>query len=253
MSLVRFRGDPARIVAVARSQIGTGEVPPNSNRTVYNQWFGMNPAPWCIIFMSWVFDRAGYRLPPLSNARGAAYTPSVVDHARRTGQWRPPSYRPLPGDLVIYRFTTRPDHGGIVAEQGRMVDGRVHTIEGNTGSDPRNGGRVLERFRASNIIGFVAIDRATPPSQRPPTAPDPTPPEVTVDTGRTRFIRLNQPGHQAHGRTEAVGDFLRRHISDPAEFAALDALGVIEQVTAAQFNTMTSGRQPVSGHGGWRA
>ena len=211
----RFRGDLPRVVQTARAEIGY--VAARGNRNKYGRWFGWDGVPWCVIFASWVFDRAGNRLPPLSNRMGAAYVPTVKSHAQKHGQWRGRSYNPRPGDLIVFWFTTRPDHLGIVGEQGRLRDGRVHTYEGNTGADPRNGGRVLERFRSGGIHGFVVVDhvgasRPANPQPQPVPPPEPDPEEdedmavvIRHHDSKTRLHRgsiysdlTSGPTHQAN-------------------------------------------------------
>ena len=157
--LPRFKGDPNRIMELARREIGTVERP--VNRTEYGEWFGWNGVAWCAIFCSWVFWHAGSPFPPLSTAKGAAYVPAIKDHAIRTGQWRPKgSYTPKVGDLVLFWFTNRPDHIGIVVAV--LADGRIWTIEGNTNATgSRTGGMVATLYRRSSIHGFIEIDRPT--------------------------------------------------------------------------------------------
>lgn len=46
------------IVELAINQIGHKEDPPDSNKTMYGEWFGMNGVPWCAIFVSWVYAHA---------------------------------------------------------------------------------------------------------------------------------------------------------------------------------------------------
>lgn len=81
----------------------------------------------------------------------------------------------------------------------------------------------------------------------------PTPQPESEDFMARRFIRLRQQGHPHNGRLEVVGDFHRRHVSDADEAAAYERLGIVENVTPRQFNTMTSGRDVVQGRGGLRA
>jgi hypothetical protein len=145
------------VLDLAQRQVGTVESPPNSNRQKYGEWFGWNGVAWCCIFISWLFWNVGSPIPPIQTSRGCAYVPSMVAHAIKTGQWRPRgTYTPKPGDLIIFQFTNRPDHIGIV--KAVLADGRIWTIEGNTNAvGSRTGGGVWEVYRRSGILGFIEV------------------------------------------------------------------------------------------------
>ncbi len=49
-----------KIISVAENEIGYEEKPPNSNKTKYGKWFGLDGQPWCAMFVSWCYDKAGY-------------------------------------------------------------------------------------------------------------------------------------------------------------------------------------------------
>lgn len=180
--------DSSKVIAKARSQIGTSEQPPFSNRTPYGAWYGMNGVAWCAIFVSWVFHHAGYPLPPIRTSKGFAYCPDIVRWAKDNKCWEDASVRPKPGWIILFDFpgdgVNRPSHVGIV--QGVLSDGRIVTVEGNTnGAGGRTGGRVMEHYRSvsGGIIGYVRVaDTAIKP-----VTPRPTPAPV-------RNLRLGDSG-----------------------------------------------------------
>lgn len=143
------------ILELAAREVGTVESPANSNRQKYGAWFGWNGVAWCCIFMSWLYASAGSPFPPLQTAKGCAYVPLMVSHAEKTGQWRPVgTYKPKPGDLIIFKFGNRYDHIGIV--RAIMPDGRIWTTEGNTNAaGSRTGGGVWYVYRRSGIAGYI--------------------------------------------------------------------------------------------------
>lgn len=143
------------ILDLAQQQVGTVESPPNSNRQKYGAWFGWNGVAWCNIFLSWLFWHVGSPFPAIQTAKGCAYVPAMVSAAIRYGQWRPVgTYTPKPGDMIIFKFTNRPDHIGIV--KAVLPDGRIWTIEGNTNAaGSRTGGGVWEVHRRSRILGYI--------------------------------------------------------------------------------------------------
>lgn len=155
----RIAANPDTLLAYASTQLGYSEYPPNSNNTKYGAWYGMNRAPWCAMFDSYVHHKSGNPLPRIRTSKGYAYVPDIQNYAKRTGQWQSVyGYSPKPGDHVLFSFGgRRADHVGIVLEN--LGGGRVLTIEGNTnGQGSRTGGSVLKKVRRARIIGYVSID-----------------------------------------------------------------------------------------------
>ncbi|NJO46184.1 MAG: CHAP domain-containing protein [Oscillatoriales cyanobacterium RM2_1_1] len=152
---------PTRVLQIATAELGYTESPPGSNGNKFGQWYGMNYVPWCAIFVSYCFDRAGLTLP-IRTPKGFAYCPDGVVWFRNRGQW---FLAPQVGDLVFYSWQQDgiADHIGIV--ETINSDGGLLSIEGNTavGNDS-NGGEVMRRRRErSGVLGFG----------RPYQAPDP--------------------------------------------------------------------------------
>ena len=144
----------SELLDIARRQIGTRESPPNSNNVRYNTWYyGREVSgaayPWCMVFVQWVFDQAGVKLPVRTASCGA-----LMRSAQSAGCWVTGDYRP--GDVVIYDFPggAATDHCGIV----ESVDGTyISAIEGNTSSaSDADGGAVERRARKfAQIVGAV--------------------------------------------------------------------------------------------------
>ena len=143
-----------QILALAQSQVGTTEYPPNSNTCVYNDAFyghhvSGSSYPWCAVFVWWVFAQF---TPCLVKK-----TASCMDMAqwfKDNGQWHA---SPKVGDVVFFKFDRNKNwtnHVGIVKEV--IDDGiKIKTIEGNTSTgNDSNGGEVQERTRSSNIVGY---------------------------------------------------------------------------------------------------
>ena len=118
----------ADIVTVALSQIG------NVGGEPYWSWYGFESrVEWCACFVSWCSNECGYLesgiLPRFASCSGG------VQWFRERGLWRTGSYEPQPGDIIFFDWADdsqdgSPDHVGIV---GRVEDGIVYTIEGNSG------------------------------------------------------------------------------------------------------------------------
>ena len=142
----------SELLDIARRQIGTRESPPNSNNVRYNTWYyGREVSgaayPWCMVFVQWVFDQAGVKLPVRTASCGA-----LMRSAQSAGCWVTGNYQP--GDVVIYDFPggAKTDHCGIV----ESVDGTyISAIEGNTSStSDADGGAVERRARKFSQIGI---------------------------------------------------------------------------------------------------
>ena len=143
-----------QVLALAQSQVGTTEYPPNSNNVVYNTaYYGKEVSgsnyPWCAVFVWWVFAQFNPCL--------VKKTASCIDMGqwfKDNGKW---GATPHVGDVVFFKFNTNSrwtNHVGIVKE---VLDGgaKIITIEGNTSqSSDDNGGAVMERTRTSNIVGY---------------------------------------------------------------------------------------------------
>lgn len=139
-----------QLLTIARGELGVKESPAGSNAVKYNTWYYgravSGPAyPWCVVFIQWVFHRAGASLP----ARTASCT-ALMNAAKAAGLWVTQGYRP--GDVVIYDWgeNTVPDHCGIVAT---VNGGKITAMEGNTavGNDS-DGGEVMVRSRPLTLI-----------------------------------------------------------------------------------------------------
>lgn len=114
------------LVAVALSQVG------NSGSAYWN-WYGFQSrVEWCAIFVSWCAEQCGYLnagVMPKFAGCGAG-----VNWFQVRGQWLPGSETPRPGMVIFFKWygsdASISDHVGIVE---RVENGRVYTIEGNSG------------------------------------------------------------------------------------------------------------------------
>ncbi len=142
-----------KIIEIATKEIGVKESPVNSNKTKYGSWFGLQSVPWCGIFVSWVYDQAGFNLGRIGYLKGFAGCQTAVAHFRKTGEI---TKNPVPGDIVFYDWNgdSRYDHTGIyVKSTGANT---FQAIEGNTSlTNQANGGQVMLRDRNVKNCIFV--------------------------------------------------------------------------------------------------
>ena len=118
------------IVDVARSQLG------NVGGQPYWSWYGFGSrVEWCACFVSWCANECGY----IENGiiPKYAYCPTGADWFKDRGQWAERDITPEPGMIIFFdwarggRQDEETDHTGIVE---KVENGRVYTIEGNSGN-----------------------------------------------------------------------------------------------------------------------
>jgi hypothetical protein len=144
-----------KIVEIARAEIGTKEVPPNSNETKYGKWFGMQHQPWCAIFVSWCYAMANKPITWGGYSHGYAGCQTAYNYFVKNGLL---VNDPMPGDIVLYDWNgdKRFDHTGIFVEW--VSKDKFKSIEGNTSlANDSNGGEVMERVRNKSVAVFARL------------------------------------------------------------------------------------------------
>ena len=123
--LYGITGGDGEIVAVALSQVG------NICGQPYWSWYGFSSrVDWCACFVSWCAEQCGYLEMGVIPRFAGCIQGSNWFKAR--GLWQDGSYEPRPGDIIFFDWEgdSLPDHVGIVE---KVENGRVHTVEGNSG------------------------------------------------------------------------------------------------------------------------
>lgn len=142
------------IIQRAHAEIGTKEIPANSNKVKYNTWYYGREVqgsayPWCCAFISWLF-RDHQDL-----CKKSASCINLLTWYEKNGQIIS-SKEAQAGDLIFFKYArnnTRTNHIGIVI--GRSGN-TFSTVEGNTStSSDDNGGAVMNRMRSTNIVAFA--------------------------------------------------------------------------------------------------
>ena len=124
------------VIAVAQGEVGYRGGSDGSSK--FGAWYGLNPDPWCSMFLAWCADQAAQRTKTTGNvfagpgmAKGYAYTPDWADNFRQLGVFNASSPGIKPGDIVFFDKigANRISHVGIVT----TADGAgYNTVEGNT-------------------------------------------------------------------------------------------------------------------------
>lgn len=142
-------GSVARVLEIARSELGTEETPRGSNRTEYGKRYGMDGVAWCAMFVWDVFTRAGVPLPIKT-----AYTPTLAAAFQKDGRWLSNVSRDVAaGDVVLFYWPSmgRIAHTGIV--ELVLPNGDIQTIEGNSDvRGGRSGGKVVRQIRSRATV-----------------------------------------------------------------------------------------------------
>ena len=144
------------VLDVARGELGYDRFADHEQGTKYGRWyaqdhgsyFGTTGVPFCAMFTSWCFDRAGASCAGLP----AASTTAIRRAAEKAGRLRGNVRDAQPGDVLLFSWTSNPndlDHTCICEAN---CGGYVQTIEGNVG-----GGKVQRRTRAWKYVMFAVI------------------------------------------------------------------------------------------------
>ena len=144
-----------KIVEIARKEIGTTEVPLNSNKTKYGVWFGLDGVHWCAIFVSWVYATAGKPIAWGGYRNGYAGCQTAYAYFKKNLLL---VTDPQPGDIVLFDWNgdKRYDHTGIFVEW--ISKDKFKSIEGNTSlANDSNGGEVMERVRSKKVAIFARL------------------------------------------------------------------------------------------------
>ncbi|WP_017602212.1 phage tail tape measure protein [Nocardiopsis lucentensis] len=149
------------VVKLANQSVGRyPEVPNGSNRNAISKWYGMPGAPWCAMFISWLFNRTKNS----GALRGASRTAWTGDYYT-SGMKRVPESQRRPADVQVFGT----DHVRLATEKGDMG---VGGNEGNNVSKSVRRGGALFRpaFAKGGMVDprdFVMQDKGWEPSPPP--------------------------------------------------------------------------------------
>ena len=123
--LYGISGGSKKIISVAVMQIG------NSGGQPYWSWYGFNSrVEWCACFVSWCAEQCGYIdagiIPKFASCDVG------MNWFKNHDRWQTNTYTPRGGDIIFFDWDSDglANHVGIVE---KVKDGKVHTIEGNSG------------------------------------------------------------------------------------------------------------------------
>jgi len=153
------------VVNTAQQQVGFVEGANNANP--YGDWYGVPNAPYCAIFVSWVFAQNNLsHLVAAQSPKGFSYCATGLAWFQRNGQVIP-KYSGQPGDLVFYSFEGNGQASHVEIITGASKDG-ITTVGANTSPDhatnasQANGNGVYLRHRPYlYVLAIVRPDYPT--------------------------------------------------------------------------------------------
>jgi len=122
------------VIAVASNFANAKYKEGKNNDNIFGKWYGKNNIPWCAIFVSYAFAKAGALavVAGAQTAKGFHSCTAAVKHFTKTNQVISAS-KIQPGDIVFMNFsgTDTTDHVGIAIKHNKLTR-KVHCVEGNT-------------------------------------------------------------------------------------------------------------------------
>ena len=130
------------VIAIAAAEVGYLEKKSNKdlnsktanagtkNYTKYGKWFGMNPAYWCAMFISWIFYKA-YGTETGKKILGTYSASCETIRQKFIKNKRYYTKNPKIGDIVFFSGSR---HSGAnhIAIVYQIKDNKIYTVEGNT-------------------------------------------------------------------------------------------------------------------------
>ena len=136
----------SQMVSVAMAQVG------NQGGQKFWSWYGFNGrVEWCACFVSWCADQCG--LITSGAVPKFASCPAGVEWFKSHGKWEDNSYSPAAGTIIFFDWDRDgvSDHVGIVE---KCENGRVYTVEGNSGDAVR---QEIYLEGSASILGYGLI------------------------------------------------------------------------------------------------
>lgn len=145
------------VIAAAKKEVGYAELP--NNNTKFGKWYGINNQPWCAMFVSWCFNRAGATGLINQSPKGYAGCESFEAWAKKN-KMTVPVAKVQAGDILLFDF----DKSGISVHTGIALGYNpnthlIDTVEGNTAGNSTgsqaNGDGVFLKHRAPSTVRVV--------------------------------------------------------------------------------------------------
>ena len=136
---------------MALSQLG------NVGGRPYWSWYGFESrVDWCACFVSWCANECGY----IDTGVIPKYAGCVngVQWFKDRGQWMDGYAEPAPGMIIFFDWSDENGQGGLSGLTGiveKVENGRVYTIEGNSGDSVRQNSYTVGHYE---VLGYGCPD-----------------------------------------------------------------------------------------------
>jgi murein DD-endopeptidase MepM/ murein hydrolase activator NlpD len=155
-------GTVEAVLALAKHFVDLKYVEGPKKDTIFGKFMGLNYAPWCASFVSYVFNKSGSGslVKGVQTAKGyVGCTAGINGLKTKKGFKSVPLAQAQPGDIIFFDWQNDndPDHTGIVLKNNPKKK-IVTCYEGNTSAGPgsqSNGGGVYKRDRAYGLVHVV--------------------------------------------------------------------------------------------------
>jgi len=130
-----------KILSVAQSQIGQGELFGNNRGPAVQRYLKRNSAlPWCASFVSYCLEISG------THKRYTLLAKDFLSFGYKVA-------KPLPGDIVVFTRTGG-GHTGIVEQ---VFPAYYISIEGNVGKYPAKVKRIKHSYKDKSRLAFIRL------------------------------------------------------------------------------------------------
>jgi cell wall-associated NlpC family hydrolase len=148
-------------LAVAKYYVDKKYVEGAKKNTIFGKYMGLNFAPWCASFVSYVFNMSGngYVVKGAQTAKGYVGCTAGINGLKKKGFETVKLADAQPGDIIFFDWQNDndPDHTGIVLKNNPAKK-IVTCYEGNTSAgtgSQSNGGGCYKRDRAYPLVHVV--------------------------------------------------------------------------------------------------
>lgn len=155
-------GTPEAVLALAKLYVDKKYVEGPKKDTIFGKFMGLNYAPWCASFVSFIFQKsgAGYIVKNAQTAKGFVGCTAGINGLKKKGFETVKVTEALPGDIIFFDWEQNkdPDHVGIVLKTNPKKK-TITCYEGNTtngmGGSQSNGGGCYKRDRRYAQVSVV--------------------------------------------------------------------------------------------------
>lgn len=166
------------VLAVAQKYADTGYKEGKNNDSIFGDWYGLPNNPWCAMFVSYCFNKAGAGKLVGPAKKGFASCTTGMEWLSEHGTKVAPS-KAQAGDIVFFQWDSgSPDHVGIVLSSHPNTR-TLKTVEGNTGAPKgAKGEGVYYKTRSYAVVEAIYRPNWARVAPKPTT---PTPPATPVE------------------------------------------------------------------------